>query len=181
MTLQEILESPTIRWPLITLAAGCLVLVGIQMFRGDALVCADGSILAKSCPTAYLPRGTVIAVDHQDGCPAGWSVHEDARGRFIVGVGRHSEFNEYGTQVSEKRLRETGGQDQVRLETRHMPSHSHRNPSRGSDGNRQVNALQAVGEGEYGGRHSRPTEATGDDEPHENMPPYIAFYFCTNS
>lgn len=161
-------------------ATGAVVLVAIQMWRGDALVCSDGSIFAKSCEVPNLPTDAVIAFDRQDGCPPGWTEHQDALGRFIVGAGRHSVHNEYGSEVLIKEVGDTGGEDEVKLEIDHLPSHSHRNPAVGSQGSKaEVHALRAAGLGEYGGQHARPTEAEGKGTPHDNMPPYIAFRWCT--
>lgn len=37
-------------------------LVGIQMWRGDALICADGSVFARSCPAQGVPEAGVEQV-----------------------------------------------------------------------------------------------------------------------
>ena len=181
MTLRELIQNRVLIWAFAVFAVGTVVLVAIQMWRGDALVCADRSIFAKSCPetSESLPSSAVIAFDRIEGCPDGWTEHERARGRFIVGVGRHTEHNQYGNEVLAKEVGDTGGEDQVRLEIKHMPKHSHRNPSRADEGSKeQVHALKATHRGEYGGKHARPTEVSGGGEPHENMPPYIAFRLC---
>ena len=162
---------------------GIVALVAIQMWRGDALICADGSFFAKSCdpPTVVdLPKGAVVAFSKEEGCPTGWEEYDDAKGRFIVGVGQHSLNNEYGTPVPIKQVGEKGGQDQVKLEVEHLPAHKHENPSRGADGrgNYFVQALQATGLGEYGGVHARPTQETGGNQPHNNIPPYVALRYC---
>ena len=160
-----------------------VVLVSIQIWRGEALVCADGSYFDDECSqtTAIdLTAGAVVAFDRSNGCPTGWEEFSGAAGRFIVGAGRHSQHNQYGNPVPEKKLGETGGQDRVKLEIEHMPKHRHRNPSRGADdrGEEILQSLQATGDGEYGGVHERPTEVTGGDQPHDNMPPYVALLYC---
>lgn len=37
------------KWLLVVIGVGAILLTGIQMLRGDALVCADGAIFAKTC------------------------------------------------------------------------------------------------------------------------------------
>ena len=160
-----------------------VVLVAVQMWRGDALICGDGAFFAKKCKpvTAIdLPTSAIVAFDRTEGCPPGWEEFSGAAGRFIVGAGRHSEHNQYGNPVPEKKVGETGGQDRVKLEIEHMPKHRHRNPSKGADGRGKqiLQSLQATGDGEYGGAHARPTEFTGGDQPHDNMPPYVALLYC---
>ena len=183
MPWMDYLRDPTLMRGVLALGAvlgmGMLVLIAIQMWRGSAIFC-DGDIFPPSCPVGNLPTGAVIAFDRKNGCPDGWEVHADARGRFIVGVGRHSEHNSYGNKVAEKNIGDTGGENEIKLEIPHLPKHQHRNPSRGSNSNREVWALQATDKGEYGGNHARPTEIAGSDMPHENMPPYIAFHLCVN-
>lgn len=159
-----------------------VVLVVIQMWRGDALVCANGAIFAKSCDpvTAVdLPSDAVVAFAKEDGCPVGWSEYQLAAGRFIVGVGRHSEHNRYGNPVATKKVGEKGGEDQVKLKIDHMPSHSHQVPSRGNPPEpEKIFALKAAARGHHIGRHSRPTDTTGGNQPHDNMPPYVALLYC---
>ena len=181
MSLREILESVPSRWMLV-LVLVALALVAFQMLRGDALVCPDGSIFAKKCDpiTAInLPSDAVVAFAREDGCPVGWTEYPDAAGRFIVGAGRHSEHNQYGNPVPEKQVGDRGGQDQVQLETQHMPKHLHQNPTRRNGPRGTVPALKAVDDGfTDGGRHRRPTAEKGGDQPHENMPPYVALLYC---
>lgn len=42
-----------------------VTLVGIQMWRGDALICADGSVFATSCPTATVADVVTTVVDER--------------------------------------------------------------------------------------------------------------------
>ena len=170
-------------YPIAILAAavavtGAVLLIATQMWRGDALVCADGAVFAKRCSTGHLASGAVVAFDLEKGCPHGWTEHKGARGRFILGVGQHSEHDRYGNEVPRKELRETGGQHQVKLEIEHVPPHAHLNPSAGSGKERDVWALSATRKGAYEGRHRRPTQETGGGRPHTNMPPYVAMYLC---
>ena len=65
------------------LVGGVLLLFVWQMYRGDALVCADGAIFAKRC--VNFPADAVLAFEAVR-CPKGWRLHANSAGRFIVGV-----------------------------------------------------------------------------------------------
>ena len=75
--------APWLRRGLVVLAVGVLVIVAWQMYRGDALVCADGAIFAKRC--VNFPVDAVLAFEAER-CPKGWRLHSNSAGRFIVGV-----------------------------------------------------------------------------------------------
>lgn len=182
-----------------------VALVGIQMWRGDALICADGSFFAKTCPAEVLsddrigevvvtaiderlpgaiderlPDGAVIPFDLAE-CPTVWTAETRAEGRFIIGTGVHSDFNSHGTAVAPKTLGQEGGEDQVRLEIAHMPSHSHANPTQGGTPTSNFSALRATDNGFRGTDsmpHGRPTSPRGGGLPHDNMPPFLALKFC---
>ncbi len=162
---------------------GIVALVAIQMWRGDALICADGSFFAKSCGPATsidLTAGAVVAFDRERGCPDGWEVDTGAAGRFIVGAGNATESNDDGTRVDPIKFGTKGGLNKVKLEIPHLPKHSHENPTRGSDTEGIVGALHAVDDGrdDKEHKHRRPTLPTGEGQAHDNMPPYVALFYC---
>lgn len=136
-------------------------------------------LLRQAAPVSsgdVVPIGAVIAFDDPNGCPGGWSdVGAEWRGRNLVAAVRDSN-DIYG-------FRRIGGAETHVLTRAEMPSHSH-----GFSG-------QAVTRGGWGGRATR-TFAVGGSEvvssiaiggtiapsgsnnAHNNMPPYIALYFC---
>ena len=126
------------------------------------------------------PSGAVVAFDREDGCPAGWSEYRDADGRFIVGTGRHSVHDAYGNVLDELEFGGEGGERTHRLKVKEMPKHHHRHWfSNGAGDDRAPDA--DFRPHESGGRdyaQRRDTTATGDNKPHNNMPPYIALRFC---
>ena len=70
------------------------MLVALQMWRGDALVCPDGAVFAKSCNEAVLYEAVLIGLQNNavvafnsETCPQGWQDYVAASGRFIVGTG----------------------------------------------------------------------------------------------
>ena len=109
---------PQIPWgriPNWLIGAGLLAIalvVAIQMWRGDAIVCANGAFFAKNCPdnTGTIPKftGAVVAFDSKT-CPHGWDPYGAANGRFIVGVGQHSEFDRYGNKLEAIAFGDQGG------------------------------------------------------------------------
>ena len=126
------------------------------------------------------PSGAVVAFDREDGCPSGWSEYRDADGRFIVGTGRHSVHDAYGNVLDELEFGAEGGERTHRLKVKEMPEHHHRHwfsNGAGSDDAPDADFRPH----ESGGRdyaQRRDTTATGDNKPHNNMPPYIALRFC---
>ena len=155
---------------------------------------SDGAFFAKNCvtpatdvvPTDVVPRGVVIAFDRddldQDTCPKGWRPFELSRGRVIVGAGDPSGSpgsfgsDENGALLTRRSLREYGGTEKHSLVLNEMPSHTHEYQfSSGYDSPHHVDNTPA----EFGKKDRiAKTSATGDGVPHNNMPPYVALYFC---
>ena len=116
-------------------------------------------------------------------CPLGWEPFEPAKNRFVLGAG-----GQYPVVGS------IGGEEQVTLSEAEMPNHGHvvnavalneYYPPNGGLGHTSPNhsgtenILMLPG----GGQRS-PTQWTGpagSSQPHNNMPPYIALYFCQKS
>ena len=122
------------------------------------------------------PSGMVAAFTGQadvddvaNHCPEGWSNFDEARGRFIVGAGPQSVLSEDLTPFSE------GGEERVTLKESEMPRHNHGGALMIKDGtlygmlndNRFHNSGAGI-----------TLHASGSSQPHNNMPPYIALYFC---
>ena len=119
-------------------------------------------------------------------CPAGWSPYEEAKDRFIIAAGGKHPFGE------------KGGEETVTLSGNQMPKHGHiMFTGSGAAGQNYPNKSQHVAVSanissgglananfEYQIRPGSgvPTRGlTGDvggNQPHNNMPPYIALYFC---
>ena len=86
-------------------------------------------------------------------------------GRVTVGLDSSSDFNTIG---------KTGGEKTHKLTINEMPSHGHALNRVNTSGNGTRNAAQ------WGWSNSTPTTAfmsiEGDDEPHNNLQPYIVVY-----
>ena len=138
-----------------------------------------------------IPRGAVLAFDRSesgDACPQGWSLFLPAGGRFIVGAGNHSNSDELGIRLTtypafrDDLSRATGGAERHTLTLSEMPQHSHETVEAGDSSNSAwgVGAPRRARQGVRWDA-SFPTSFTapaGDTQPHNNMPPYIALYFC---
>lgn len=133
-------------------------------------------------PELLVPSGAVIAFDRPQGCPGGWT-DMGPQWRGLTTVVAVSDTNDaYG-------FRRTGGEPEVTLSVDEMPRHSHSftgTPIRagGWGGNvthpvgvgDHVTHLTYVPSGTIG--HAGGDPGTGQTNPHNNMPPYIALYYC---
>lgn len=139
--------------------------------------------------------GMVAAFDQSEGCPIGWSNFQLAAGRTIIGVGQ-GEIDQIGDQdipLTERRWRDFGGEESVVLSEAQMPLHSHsmstsrnagRNIHDGLAGSQEGYGIDQVFENPVGdsgsgfGELDRVLEVRGGSRPHNNMPPFVALFFC---
>ena len=95
----------------------------------------------------------------------------DLRGRFVLGVNPNSKKNNSFT-VNE--MLSKGGEETVKLEVKHLPKHNHPD---------NINELGEGGSGawyESGGYRMRINNNkgfTGEDQPHNNMPPFFTLAY----
>lgn len=141
-------------------------------FPADAVVA-----FAKARPRGMAPNGPT-----DDPCPQGWTRYQDADGRFIIGVG-----------PDDSPFKEGGAREHV-LAPIELPGHQHNIVVSGAQTNRLVDSSRFdSGSGnsptvhDQGKRHpyaspqTLTTESTGGNAAHNNLPPYIALYFCKKS
>lgn len=134
----------------------------------------------KQQGSAEFIKDAVLAFDHPEGCPMGWSEFTEGRGRFILGVNGSDYRLPY---VGGRPDYQTGGEAEVVLTLAEMPTHKHGTYSRDSlrlhdDGDYES---FGPGNGAYYNEIEFVDDAVseeGGSEPHNNMPPYIALYFC---
>jgi len=133
-----------------------------------------------------VPNGAVVAFDRGNGCPKGWSNYAVGAGRAIVGAGSGN-FGTNNKALTSRDFGETGGEETVTLTVDEMPRHSHEigdpdgNPLRyqkyefgGTGGGAQL--LHSAGNDIVDDFYY--AEESGNSQPHNNMPPFIALYFC---
>lgn len=105
-------------------------------------------------------------------CPKGWDRYARANGRFIVGIGTHR-----GT-VTALPAFGTGGERTHALTEAEMPTHNHAVYNHAGYTGGGASIPGAGGEDKKTLAHDSVTSRTGSSKPHNNMPPYIALYFC---
>ena len=130
---------------------------------------------ATTVPTP-IPDGAVVAFTTTS-CPSGWLPYGPASGRFIVGVGRDSQYDRYGAEQPEFTAAETGGSRTHVLTVDEIPGHDHAYTFSSGNGSPQHIDYSA---NEFGFKdQTSPTSSTGGGQAHNNMPPYIALMVCT--
>lgn len=137
--------------------------------------------------------GAVVAFDLEAGCPIGWQSFDAAASRVIVGVGQGAIDRPGDTDLllTNRNNRDFGGEEAVKLSLDQMPTHSHSV----LDSGHVHGALWADGRSgqDFGWDDDRGTRGSvetgkavtgitlatsGEGRSHNNMPPYIALYFC---
>lgn len=117
--------------------------------------------------------GAVIAFDRPGGCPTGWSEFTDAAGKVIIGVGEGS----LKEKLASRKYRAEGGEEKHKLTTLETPKHAHylnikSEEFRIAEGGDKRNLMVPDK------RMQEATKSAGAGKHHNNMPPYIALYFC---
>ena len=140
---------------------------------------------------APVPVGAVVAFDRGFGCPEGWTDFALARGRTIIGASSPTAAT---GGLTRRQFQAVGGAEQHTLKPEEMPAHHHKphDPAdifvayrnKNSRENTHFNTQKEGGTGslEYPSETALtggPNEASlGEASPHNNMPPFIALYFC---
>lgn len=184
------------------------VLSETQIRQIAAVMASDHVDAFKGDPGTNLqfPDGAVVAFDGGDyektgrkidaGCPAGWIRFEQADGRFILGSDSYPSFETADGPVY--KLRREDGVESVTLTPEQMVPHTHNVHDEGHQHNVERDEITGGAGGRLtqevrGNRVDRPyktgasrariTESpfgglNGRAQPINNMPPYIALYFC---
>jgi hypothetical protein len=136
-----------------------------------------------------MPSGAVVAFNRTEGCPKNWQVFLPAIGRTVLGaelLDDESIANENkvadGNGLSRRKLLEVGGTETHKLTIAEMPKHNHSNGA-------YRNLLRITGSGTYSGRYDETRnepnlfsaaalKEMGENRPHNNMPPFVALYYC---
>lgn len=136
-----------------------------------------------------VPKQAVVAFDITDSetCPKGWHPYKSARARVIVGAGDPTEApgrfanDENGMPLTHYVRGQHGGEEKHTLSEAEMPSHSHGHRDYRWQGDVPSPPYASLGGGNWGyspTNISDETDSVGQGQPHNNMPPYIALYFC---
>lgn len=145
---------------------------------------------------AKFPAGVVIASTVACGdLEGGWSLFNDAGGRLIVGAGDHankwtsehdgkqhdlSAYVAFGESQVVRKKPAVGGEEMHTLSIPEMPMHEHRVYTHaGVDISIDQSKINGAGREDEGSKvRGGETSKRGEGLPHNNMPPYIALYFC---
>ncbi len=123
---------------------------------------------------ADIPSGAVVAfLSSETGpCPGKkWKLFDAAKGRFIIGAGK-------GKDLTHREFGETDGKERVFLKKAEMPSHTHLVGNQGPvygikdlppNGPNAAIIHQVL---------NKESGSKGQNKSHNNMPPYIALYYC---
>lgn len=157
-------------------------------------------------PVAAMPKNAVVAFDTPDACPDEWSPFAPAASRVIIGAYNGGDAGRFALDPADQPLtqykyRDHDGWESVKLTVDQMAEHKHNagnlktedaDPfihstslglglSGGTPGGLFKANLNPASGPDYGA-HSHMikglTDVSGRSEPHPNMPPYIALYFC---
>lgn len=148
-----------------------------------------GYVSQLSGPIGLVPSGAVVAFDMENGCPSGWTDigKEDPvrfAGRTLVAVGPAvGDRRQPGEGTRARVYGAEGGQEAVVLEERQMPVHHHpmriyRQSAGGEDTLEPRQFSAETPRDDRGGILGEGVGPAGKGEAHNNMPPYIALYFC---
>lgn len=118
--------------------------------------------------------GAVIAFDRSTGCPDGWTdMSGKLLGRVIIGAS--------GDPNHKFGFGKEGGEEEVVLRNEELPAHRHPLPVNGRTFVRS-NSGNIAGANEIDptspNKASVPPDPNSEGQAHNNMPPYIALYFC---
>lgn len=161
------------------------IALGAIFAAWDAIKSAGGDV--------FIPRGAVVAFDFGPNetakCPKGWKGHREARGRMVIGSGKHSNKAENGEALKAYEVGQAGGVSEHTLEPHQMPKHSHNlqaivglRPAPPATPDNFIFARNWLGDGASPPPDERPavtqTWSEGGGKPHNNMPPFIALLYC---
>jgi len=153
----------------------------------------NGTIPSSTMSESPIPSGLVVAIadarysdqnkgdEVREGCPAGWIRFKEAENRFIIGANaRSSNDGPEKYWVSRQ-----AGAKEVKLRIEHLPSHNHDfdgvPASRGVWGSGIPAKEVSMGNSADNAGQFKPygtISLTGGGQAHNNIPPYIALYFC---
>ncbi len=161
-------------------ASDCSEKLSSKSTVNDLLACiadisTEISSLKKEAQSLKIPSDAIIAFDRREGCPPGWEPFSAANGRTIIGAAT-AEYSHL-SKLQKRPFRATGGSEEHTLVVEEIPRHNH-----------DLRGLLDGGPLPWGHntKHFVPiVQASvkydwynGGGKPHNNMPPYIALFFC---
>lgn len=174
----------------------------VSFIGGLGATALAGWGVVKTWPGQYglMPKGAVASFALESGCPVGWASYEPALSRFIIGAASMEALENMPSKyrkdtrdvdLSERPFEKSGGEQSSTVSVPQMPAHNH--PVSTSP---NASIHDGLGGSTWkGGIHHRYDRTapspkgwkailpnilgkTGQGQPHNNMPPYIALYYC---
>jgi len=143
-------------------------------------------LISRSEPD-NMPKGAVVAFSLPEGCPKNWQLYSPVLGRTIIGADfglseKESAKETKDSPLTQRKLYESGGAEQHKLSVSEMPSHDH---TRGdykyllkSNSYNTYHGKDDRTKGEPNLKRIARLKLSGGGKPHNNMPPFIALYYC---
>ena len=169
------------------------MLMLIDPNSGKPKLATDHQHNSTSLASTDLPSGAVVPFDLANQCPDGWRPFVDGQNRVILGAsfGLPDQLFRGRQMLTQRKYRDHGGVEEISLQEHHIGDHSHEVTYGTQDvltldttGNRtkssRVGAVYTVEYKTSGGNPVSPlfAQPRGKGTPINNMPPYIALYFC---
>lgn len=177
---------------------GCIDILG---YRSSGCKSAATAEFPEGAVVAFWNDANINDLENQ--CPGGWVPFEEGRGRFLIGAGDPSDpdFEKWQPEgdsnpkdVSTHQPKKSGGEEEHTLTIEQMPRHNHSidDPGHGHQSHWLENTRAGSDQGWTGtdgtfgeekfkienSKTAIVVETEGEGETSNNMPPYIALYFC---
>ena len=139
-----------------------------------------------------IAKGAIVAFDRTPSkpCPDGWTVWREATSRVIIGAGNNEDsyehkyiYDQYGNKLTPRGYREHGGSEWETLSIAQMPEHNHGNGIFDkllvqNSKNTTSHATDSSGSTEINQKDTGAILSSGGGQAHNNMPPFVALYYC---
>ncbi len=143
--------------------------------------------VGPSGPVGEIPAGAIVAFSEK--CPQNWTLFDEALGRVLVGATPEgvlvTNVDQNGKALTPRALNEAAGEETHVLDFREIPPHQHAFSVLEYRGNLPIPVFGPSTQVSPDANLSAATEKAtaidgGGGEPHNNMPPFVSIFYCTN-